>query len=305
MNKISQIEKVRDEITQARVHNKTIGFVPTMGFLHRGHLSLIEKARAECDFVIVSIFVNPTQFGEGEDLDRYPRDIDADTSLCENAGVDILFHPAVEEMYPTHDADNLLVSYPDLSKKLCGKFRPGHFDGVTTIMSKLLTIISPDKCYMGKKDGQQLIILNRLIHDSFFPVSLIGCPTIREADGLALSSRNEYLTADQRREAAEINNNLKIVAESLSSGNGNIEEALTQAIVRLEDHELTVQYFDYVDIETLESVRTISPGSYLLCAAVMCGTTRLIDNYSVIVTSQGACEIDRGIKIQLSDSAHV
>ncbi len=305
MYKYTRTIDVRNAIMDARSQGRTVGYVPTMGYLHVGHRSLIERARSECDYVVVSVFVNPTQFGVGEDLDRYPRDLDADSQMCESSGVDVLFHPEVSEIYPEHPFDALVVSYPELSTKLCGAFRPGHFDGVTTVMSKLLNIVSPNKCYMGKKDGQQLLIVKRLVADSFFDVDIVGCSTVRESDGLALSSRNAYLSADERTVAAELNKSLEKVARVIESGNPEIDVAISRAREELTRGGLVVQYCDLVDADTLEPARELSPGEYLLGVAALCGTTRLIDNYSVAVTQQGEFEIDRGITGQVSEKSHV
>ncbi len=292
MDIISQPEVLRSNVNNLRSMNQNIGFVPTMGYLHDGHRALIARARKECDVVIVSIFVNPSQFGPNEDLDRYPRDFEADTKLCKEENVDIIFHPQAKEMYS--GASDVVVSCPQLSQKLCGHFRPGHFDGVTTIMSKLLTLVGACSCYMGKKDAQQLLIMKKLVAEMFFDVSVIGCSTVRENDGLALSSRNAYLSADQRKQGLSISLNLENIARALQSGEVNIEQCLAQAIDSMNNSGLEVQYCEFVECNNLEPVRELFPGHYVLCLAAVCGNTRLIDNFFVEVSPEGDVIIDRG-----------
>ena len=292
MDIISQPEVLRSNVNNLRSMNQNIGFVPTMGYLHDGHRALIARARKECDVVIVSIFVNPSQFGPNEDLDRYPRDFEADTKLCKEENVDIIFHPQAKEMYS--GASDVVVSCPQLSQKLCGHFRPGHFDGVTTIMSKLLTLVGACSCYMGKKDAQQLLIMKKLVAEMFFDVSVIGCSTVRENDGLALSSRNAYLSADQRKQGLRISLNLENIARALQSGEVNIEQCLAQAIDSMNNSGLEVQYCEFVECNNLEPVRELFPGHYVLCLAAVCGNTRLIDNFFVEVSPEGDVIIDRG-----------
>lgn len=278
--------------------NKSVGFVPTMGSLHAGHLSLIKAARKKCDVVIVSIFVNPTQFGVGEDLDKYPRDIQADAKICEQARADYIFNPESKDIYSS-GVDSLLITYPELSKKLCGKFRPGHFDGVTTVMPKLLYIVEPDYCFMGKKDGQQLIIIKKLVSDLFMDCEIIGCSTVRESSGLAMSSRNLYLAESEIVKANKIFVALASFIDSLQAAGDesqNIEEALNAGsnILRKVDG-LDIQYFDFVDRETLNPVRKFKSGTYMICGAVVCSGTRLIDNFTVDIDSDGLIHVDMGV----------
>lgn len=293
MNEIRTTRALRDVL--GGVREKTIGFIPTMGYLHEGHLSLIERARRECEYVIVSIFVNPTQFGVNEDLSVYPRDEERDHKLCEKAGVDLIFRPDVHEMYPAAP-DHLVVSYPNLSKKLCGLFRPTHFDGVTLIMSKLLELVSPDRCYMGKKDGQQLMIIEQLARDLFPNIEIIGCSTVRESDGLAMSSRNIYLDEQQRERACEINKALSFAAD-LMGGGGSVDEALNGACAILTNARLDIQYCECVNRSTLDPARSLTAGTFLLCVAVMCDTTRLIDNYVLDVDDAGLIAVDKGVPL--------
>jgi pantoate--beta-alanine ligase len=282
--------------------NGRVGFVPTMGFLHQGHASLIEQARKECDFVVVSIFVNPTQFGEGEDFDRYPRDMKADTTLCESLGVDALFIPSVDEMYPS--GETAVVSFPSLSKKLCGAFRPGHFDGVTTIMTKLLSIVGECRCYMGMKDAQQVLLVKKLLADLHLPVTVVAVPTMRDAHGLALSSRNAYLSEFQRKTAQNIYQQLDGVAIHIEQGEKHIAPFLQEARARLESLGFDVQYFSFVQQEDFEDVDDISEGDYLLCVAAVIGNTRLIDNFFVDVAADNSVAINRGVGPTLDDHSH-
>ena len=265
METISDPGVIQSVIAQERAHMKTIGFVPTMGSLHFGHMTLIEQARKECDFVVVSIFVNPTQFGPDEDFEKYPRSINRDLELCENAQVDIVFTPNVKDMYPQGN-DELVISFPEISKKLCGKFRPGHFDGVTTIMSKFLSIIAADKCFMGKKDAQQLIIIQKMAKDMFLNTEIVGCETVREDTGLAMSSRNEYLSEEGKEKASLIYTSLSNFKDNLveSVEKANIEQLLEEQIAILEKNDFEVQYFDFVDRNNLDPARKLSFGRYLL-----------------------------------------
>lgn len=279
---------------------KSIGFVPTMGALHVGHLSLVKRAKQVCDVVVVSVFVNPTQFGKNEDLDKYPRDIVKDSNLCELAGADYLFHPSANDIYGNGE-ESLLVSFPELSNKLCGKFRPGHFDGVTTIMAKLLSIVSPDSCFMGKKDGQQLSIVQRLARDLFISCEIIGCPTVREKSGLALSSRNSYMSEKQRADAGQIFASLSNFTIELLKAIDLDEKFKIQEALDLEAKHLQsgcgfeVQYFDFVDRNTFEPVREIKAGEFMICTAVLNGTTRLIDNFTININEAGKLQVDAGV----------
>lgn len=271
-------KEVRQAVRSAREAGRRIGFVPTMGALHAGHLALVERAVDECDYVVVSIFVNPTQFGPNEDLEKYPRSFDADVAACTAAGVDIVFAPDVEEMYAPDACTTVHVA--GLTEGLCGRFRPGHFDGVTTVVSKLLNIVCPDRAYFGEKDYQQLVVIRRMVRDLDFPVEIVGCPTVREADGLALSSRNQYLSADERAAAPALYAALQVGAERARAGatGEQVEAAVREALAA--EPRLRPQYVEAVDPETLERLGGRS-GPMVIAAAAYLGDTRLIDNVRV------------------------
>lgn len=295
MKLISHVEDLTSALDDVRASGKRIGFVPTMGYLHAGHASLIAEARAKNDAVVVSLFVNPTQFGANEDLDRYPRDLEADRLVCEKAGVDILFYPSVEEMYPAGVDATETISIPEMSNKLDGQFRTGHFDGVTTVMSKFFSIVGSCRCYMGMKDAQQVLILQQLVAQSFGDCEIVACPTIRDEGGLALSSRNTYLTIDQREIALSLFAMLDNVASAIEQGNIDVHTLCEHARSTLEVAGFTIQYFDFVDRTTLDSVTTPRvSGPYLLCVAALIGNTRLIDNFFIDFVD-GRATVDRGI----------
>lgn len=257
----------------------TVGFVPTMGYLHEGHKSLIDAARKENDRVVVSIFVNPMQFGPTEDLESYPRDLKKDAALCEAAGVDIIFHPEPEEMY----ADGF-CSYVDmngLTTELCGKSRPIHFRGVQTVVLKLFHIVTPDRAYFGQKDAQQLAVIRRMVKDLNVDTRIIGCPIIREDDGLAKSSRNTYLNAEERQAALVLNRSLKAGKALVDAGETRacvIKSAITAEIEK--EPLARIDYVDVVDFDTITPVEKLE-GSILVAIAVYIGKTRLIDNFIV------------------------
>ncbi len=259
----------------------TVGLVPTMGYLHDGHLSLMRAARPVVDSVVVSVFVNPLQFGEGEDLDRYPRDLERDSALAESAGVDILFTPTVETMYPEDPAIRMTVGH--LADHLCGAYRPGHFEGVATVVAKLFAGIQPNVAFFGRKDAQQLVILKRLAEDLSFPVKVIGCPIVRESDGVALSSRNVYLSPDQRVSARALSTGLALAANAAAAGERDAR--VLEALVRdecLRAPGVDVQYVEMVDNATLQPVAMLERDAILAVAAFV-GSTRLIDNVHLTV----------------------
>lgn len=295
MRVITEPSELSTELDGVRKSGQSIGFVPTMGYLHAGHLSLFNIARTQNDVVVVSIFVNPTQFGANEDLDRYPRDFEADQALCEASNVDILFCPSVDGMYPDGLHANDKISVGEMSTKLCGRFRPGHFDGVTTIMAKFFTIVGSCRCYLGKKDAQQVLILQKLVAERYPSINIVTCPTIRENGGLALSSRNAYLSQENHTSALSIYLALDACARGIESGTNDIDSLCAQACTTLESAGLSVQYCELVDRSTLDHVPTLNAsGEYLLCVAVMAGTTRLIDNFFIDVVN-GSATVDRGI----------
>jgi len=293
MKIVETINSLKKELSNVGDNNFCLGFVPTMGALHEGHISLIEKAKETCDVVVVSIFVNPAQFGPKEDLDQYPRNLEADAQFCEDKGVDILFVPQEHEIYPITD-DTLHISYPKYTTKLCGSFRPGHFDGVLLVMTKLLNIVNPHSCFMGKKDGQQLILIEKLAQDLEFDVEIVGCPTLREESGLAMSSRNAYLAYEDHKTAEKINEALNAVTTKYM---GDIDSGIEHETIHLQANGLIVQYFELVNRENLESVREIEQGKYMLCIAALCGNARLIDNYFIDVGASGEIMIDKGMRI--------
>ncbi|MCI9123800.1 MAG: pantoate--beta-alanine ligase [Eubacterium sp.] len=274
-----EIDKVRKQVKAWKTAGLSIGFVPTMGYLHEGHKSLIDAARKENDRVVVSIFVNPMQFGPKEDLATYPRDLKKDAALCEQAGVDLIFHPQPEEMY-TPD----FCSYVDmdgLTRELCGKSRPGHFRGVQTVVLKLFHIVAPDRAYFGQKDAQQLAVVKRMVRDLNVDVEIIGCPIVREPDGLAKSSRNTYLNDAQRQAALVLNRSLK-AAEALAQAGEKRTDVLRQAIIQEIEKEplAVVDYVEIVDFDTITPIDKIE-GSILAAIAVYIGKTRLIDNFII------------------------
>jgi len=270
--------EVRDAVAAARAEGKTIGLVPTMGALHAGHMSLAEAAVAGSDFVVVSIFVNPTQFGPGEDLAKYPRTLDEDAAKCAAAGVGLVFAPSASEMYADDAATTVHVA--GLTEGLCGRYRPGHFDGVTTVVCKLFNIVVPDRAWFGEKDYQQLVVIRRMARDLDLPVEVIGCPTVREADGLALSSRNRYLSAAERAAAPALQAALQEgarAARARATG-AEVERTVAEALAR--EPLLRPQYIRAVHPQTLRRLLSDS-GPMVIAAAAYLGETRLIDNIKV------------------------
>ncbi|AZV47073.1 pantoate--beta-alanine ligase [Nautilia sp. PV-1] len=262
----------KEAIEFRKALNGSIGFVPTMGALHEGHLSLIEKAISENDFVVVSIFVNPTQFLPGEDLDKYPRRLEADFEICKRAGVDAVFTPTAENMYTK---DEVLIKAPKIKGYILEGFnRPGHFDGVLQVVNKLFNIIKPAKAYFGKKDAQQLYLIKQMVKNFFFDIEIVECETKREKDGLALSSRNVYLSDEERKRALSISKALKRAAK-LSSKTKNIEEIKKEMLDILDVDEL--QYIAFVDRD-FNYINKIKPGDTIILIAAKVGNTRLIDN---------------------------
>jgi pantoate--beta-alanine ligase len=275
---------MRDTSRTLLKHGKTIGFVPTMGVLHKGHLSLVRRARQENDITVVSIFVNPIQFGPSEDFEKYPRDLEGDTEKLDKEKVDIIFIPEISSMYPERFLTNVEVG--KISERLCGAFRPGHFRGVATVVAKLLNIVKPTRAYFGQKDYQQGIIIRQLVRDLDMDVDIVVCPTVREPDGLAMSSRNAYLDRAQREAATVIYRSLREASELIRSGiiDGEyIKNFLRDRLLK----EPTVSQIDYAGVykpETLDELSTIE-GNALLAVAVRIGSTRLIDNMLVTTTT--------------------
>ncbi len=278
---LQTVEELRAHLGQVRGQGKRIGLVPTMGALHEGHRSLIRAARRQCDVVVVSIFVNPTQFGPAEDFERYPRPLEQDLDACRQEQADVAFCPLAEEVYPPGEVTRVTVSR--LTEVLCGPRRPGHFDGVTTVVAKLLNMVQPDAVYLGQKDAQQAVVLGRMVRDLFEPVEVVVCPTVREPDGLALSSRNLYLEASQRRQATSLYAALTEARERIARGERDTAVLIDGMRQRIEAAgPCVIEYLAIVDAEEL-SARTRAEGRCLIALAVRIGATRLIDNLVVDV----------------------
>lgn len=278
MQTIRELGLLRNALQEIRQEKPRVGLVPTMGALHAGHMKLVETAMEQCDAVVASIFVNPTQFGEGEDLDAYPRQEAADAALLEAAGVDLIWAPSVDQVYPDGFATNVSVS--GVSTGLCGGSRPGHFDGVATVVAKLFNQVRPDAAFFGEKDYQQLAVIRRMARDLDFTHDIVGVPTVRDTDGLALSSRNAYLTAEQRAQAVALSDIMNDVAKAIAKG-GNIGTILDEATAKLLASGFhNVDYFELRNAETLENMTIFDKPARLLAAAHI-GSTRLIDNIAV------------------------
>lgn len=276
MQIIKTIEELRPILKGWRREGLRVGLVPTMGYLHEGHKSLIVKAVSENDRVVVSDFVNPTQFGINEDLASYPRDIDRDAAICEGAGADLIFHPESEEMY---FADNCtFVDVDKLTKGLCGKTRPTHFRGVCTVVSKLFHIVAPDRAYFGQKDAQQLAVIRRMVRDLNFDIEIVGCPIVRETDGLAMSSRNTYLSGEERKAALILHKSLLLGKQMIEQGERDAAKVREAIVQNMKTEPLArVDYVEIVNPDSLENIDIIE-GKALLATAVYIGKTRLIDN---------------------------
>lgn len=273
---VKTIKEVRNIIKQNKLREKTVGLVPTMGYLHEGHLSLIRKAKQDNDFVIVSIFVNPIQFGPNEDFEDYPRDLDRDYKLAIEAGANLIFNPSVEEMYPQEI--KTFVEVQDLTENLCGLSRPGHFRGVTTVVAKLFNIVQPDKAYFGQKDAQQVSVISKMVQDLNFDLEIVPCPIVRENDGLAMSSRNVYLNAMERKSALLLSQSLFQAQELINKGERNaqnIKDFITATLQK--DEKCDIDYVKIVDFDTLKDIEILK-GNVLVALAVKIGKTRLIDN---------------------------
>ena len=278
MKLIKTVAELREEVSLAKSKGETIGLVPTMGALHEGHASLIKAANMENDCVIVSVFVNPTQFAPNEDLDAYPRTLDADCILAQEMGADIVFAPTPKEMYPSED-DTWVEVTGDITKVLCGRSRPIHFRGVTTVVTKLFNLTQPDRAYFGQKDAQQVEVLKRMVKDLFFNIQLRIMPIVREKDGLAKSSRNTYLSNEERSAALVLNRSLKTAQKLYEKGERNKDALISSVIAGIKEEPLS--NIDYVEIYALPELKPVTnplQGSNLLAVAVKFGTTRLIDN---------------------------
>ena len=279
MKIVETIKEVREQVKEWKKQGLSVGLVPTMGYLHEGHKSLIDRAVAENDKVVVSVFVNPMQFGPTEDLESYPRDMERDAALCENAGAALVFHPEPSEMY--EDDFSSFVDMNTLTGGLCGKTRPIHFRGVCTVVAKLFNIVTPDRAYFGQKDAQQLAVIRHMVSDLSFGIEIVGCPIIREEDGLAKSSRNTYLSAEERKAALILSQSLKegkALVEAGEKDAAKIKKVITDKINT--EPLAKIDYVEVVDWKTLEPVSTID-APILTAIAVYIGKTRLIDNFII------------------------
>lgn len=279
MQVVKTVKEVRDIVAQWRKEGLTVGLVPTMGFLHEGHQSLIEKSVSQNDRTVVSVFVNPIQFGPTEDLEAYPRDLEHDKALVEKAGGNLIFNPEPEEMYPGHFTS--FIDTTETTELLCGASRPIHFRGVCTVVGKLFNIVTPDRAYFGQKDAQQLATVKRFVRDLNFGLEIVPCPIIREDDGLAKSSRNTYLNAEERQAALILSKSLKLGKVAID--NGEKDAQVVKDIIRknIETEPLArIDYVEVVDFENIQRVDTIT-GETLVAIAVYIGKTRLIDNFIV------------------------
>lgn len=281
MNIVETIAQVRAQVKNWKHDGLTVGFVPTMGYLHEGHLSLIERARRENDRVVVSIFVNPTQFGPNEDLASYPRDLERDAALCEGVGTDLIFHPEPSEMYPQD-----FCSYVDmdvLTQELCGLSRPVHFRGVCTVVSKLFHIVQPDRAYFGEKDAQQLAVIRRMVQDLNMDLEIIGCPIVREADGLAKSSRNTYLSPEERKAALVLSRSIFLGKQLVEQGENDAQKVIAAMTELISAEPLArIDYVKTVDLLTMQQIEVLDR-PFLTAIAVYIGKTRLIDNFMMEV----------------------
>jgi pantoate--beta-alanine ligase len=270
------IDEARAAVAKLRVERRCIGLVPTMGALHEGHLYLVRAAKAACDAVVATIFVNPTQFAPGEDFSTYPRRFEADCALLEAEGVDVVFAPEAAEMYPA--GASTIVEVEEISDRLDGLSRPGHFRGVATVVAKLFNIVQPDKAFFGQKDAAQVAVLRHMVRDQNYNLELVVCPTVRETDGLAMSSRNHYLSADERRSALVLSRTLRHIEARIAAGVVESAPLIDAGLAVLaEEPEIRLDYLRIVDPETLEDVADVSAGALVAVAAAV-GPARLIDN---------------------------
>ena len=276
MEFVDTIKAIRELVSAERANGKTIGLVPTMGALHVGHISLMKAAVAGCDFVVVSIFVNPTQFGPSEDFDKYPRDLEVDMRVCEEAGVAVVFVPSVDEMYP--EKNITWVTVDEITDKLCGASRPSHFRGVTTVCAKLFNIVGADLAFFGQKDAQQAVVIQRMVADLNMPIEIVVCPTVRCESGLAVSSRNTYLSDSEKKDAALLYASLQRCSKLFTEGcrdSGKLIEAMRETISA--SPKIQIEYINITDPRTLEDIDVIE-GSALAAIAAKVGPSRLIDN---------------------------
>lgn len=276
MELLRTVREVREAVKAARLAGKRIGLVPTMGYLHEGHLTLMRQARQDCDFAVVSIFVNPTQFGPNEDFSRYPRDLDRDLALCGQVPVDVVFHPSVEELYPQPFLTTVRIA--KITETLCGASRPGHFEGVATVVTKLFNIVKPDVAFFGQKDAQQVAVLRRMVADLNMDLEIRPVATVRETDGLALSSRNVYLSPEERQAALVLSRTLRMARKRVEAGEHDMASLTAEMRAQIAAEPLAdIDYIQIVDYDTLAPVERLNSKA-LAALAVRFGKTRLIDN---------------------------
>ena len=279
MKVVKTVKEVRDIVSAWKKEGLTVGFVPTMGFLHEGHKSLIRKSASQNDRTVVSVFVNPIQFGPNEDLEAYPRDLNRDMKAVEESGGDLIFNPEPEEMYPGHFTS--FIDTTETTELLCGAVRPVHFRGVCTVVGKLFNIVTPDRAYFGQKDAQQLATVKRFVRDLNFPLEIVPCPIVREADGLAKSSRNTYLNPEERKAALILSQSLKKGQEAIQQGERDARKVIDIIRENLQTEPLArIDYVEVVDFENIQRTPSID-GETLVAIAVYIGKTRLIDNFIV------------------------
>ncbi|HWD65349.1 MAG TPA: pantoate--beta-alanine ligase [Solirubrobacteraceae bacterium] len=297
MRIVREIQELRQVVSDARREGDRVGLVPTMGALHEGHLSLIRRARRDCDLVVMSLFVNPAQFNDSGDLEAYPRDEAQDAGLAEQAGVDVLFAPPLDEVYPTGFATTVSIS--GLTDRLEGASRGrSHFDGVTTVVTKLFNMAAPDIAYFGQKDAQQVMVIKRLVRDLDLPVQITVCPTVREPDGLALSSRNAHLSQEERRQAVSLSRSLRVAAQAVADGEREPAAIRERALEGLAQAGLQPEYFELVSPETFDPVQEVD-ASVLAVVAARVGGTRLIDNQMLTTTDSGRWREANGRELTL------
>ncbi len=282
MQVFNSVKAMQDWCREQKKQGKSIGLVPTMGYLHAGHVSLVRAARRDCDIVVVSIFVNPIQFGQGEDYETYPRELERDSALLVKENADAIFAPEVKDMYPS-GYDTFVEVFGGITAKMCGASRPGHFKGVTTVVSKLFHICQPDRAYFGQKDAQQLLIIKKMVSELNFPLEIVRMPIIRESDGLAMSSRNVYLNEEERQQALVLNQALKMTETDIRDGERNIKKIRQKIQDMIETRPLA--RIDYIEISSGQDLSELEEiqGEVLIALAVKFGNTRLIDNLLVEV----------------------
>ncbi|MEA1960123.1 MAG: pantoate--beta-alanine ligase [Bacillota bacterium] len=282
MKVFNQIQAMQDWCKEKKQQGYSVGLVPTMGYLHEGHVTLVRQAKKQCDVVVVSIFVNPIQFGQGEDFEDYPRDLEKDNFLLEAEQVDAIFAPTAREMFP-HGFNTFVEAYGEISQKLCAQARPGHFKGVTTVVSKLFHICLPEQAFFGQKDAQQVMIIEKMVRELNFPLEIVRVPIVREEDGLAKSSRNVYLTKEQRQQALVLNRSLRLAGEMIRDGERNVEKVKQLMVQCIQESPLAeIGYVEIYDGYDLSNIKEIN-GRALIALAVKFGKTRLIDNLLVEV----------------------